>query len=194
MSKASAKLSEAKTELNNWQHGHSSVQSEIQLELSRTIESLQNEIEYLKRCIDQKDENIRELTNGVKNSEKAREVDLLKAKLEELQSRCAKQADLLSETEKNDRVVNKRLATMLNERDTEIKRLHQKLSSLSSSAGYSRFNISEIGTPLKRTRVSFEDTSQSFDDSDVSRHAAIGEISALPHYLSIMSEVVSEFF
>lgn len=154
---------------------------------------MENEIQYLKRCIDQKDENIRELTSGVRNSEKAREVDLLKAKLEELQSRCDKQAELLSESEKNDRLVNKRLSTMLNERDAEIKQLHQKFSSMSSSAGFSRFNLTDAGTPLKRTRVSFEDISESFNDSDVSRHAAIAEISAVPHYMSMVSEMVSTY-
>lgn len=120
--------------------------------------------------------------------ESAKEVDLLKAKLEELQSRYEKQAEQLSESEKNDRMVNKRLSIMLSEREAEIQRLQQKVTLL-SSAGYSRFSSPDAGTPSKRTRVSFENNSELFDDSDVSRHAAVAEISTVPRYL--VSEIVS---
>lgn len=69
LSSTSEKLSEAKIELNNWQHGHVTMQSEIQLELSRTIESLESRIEYYEKFITQKDMKISELNNKIKSLE-----------------------------------------------------------------------------------------------------------------------------
>lgn len=209
LNNTSAKLSEAKIELNNWQHGHTTVQSDIQLEQTRTIESLELEIEYLKKCISQKDAKISNLMDKIKCSEnyisnteaefkatidkKNLYVTELRHQLQEQENEKEKLQKLLLKYHDKDEInMTDVFEMLLKERDEEIKHLEQKVSSLQSVM--EEFNkVNSTDNDSKHRNFS---NLESSTDSDVSRHAAMTEISAVPHYISIVSSthVVSILF
>lgn len=209
----SAKLAETKIELNNWQHGHQSFQSEIHLELTHKIESLESQIEYYKKYLSQKDYRLSELNKQVKSLElyidnsksefinktqkTEMQVDKLQNELQALkEEKISLQKFISGCQKKGDSSDPSAFESMLEKRDNEIRLLEEKLTSLLSAAENSTRSKNHTGEHNKQnskgSRVSFADNLESYIDSDVYRHAVVAEVSSVPQYFAdTSSEVVS---
>ncbi|KAL6998680.1 A-kinase anchor protein 9 [Sarracenia purpurea var. burkii] len=209
---ATAKLSEARIELNNWQHRSNSAQSEIAAKLTTTIESLHCQIDQYQKQIASKDTQLKDLSKKIdhlKNyietteaefADKIRQAQAvnenLQKELVESNEEIYKLTELLGGHQKGPSVdlsLSTIVEKLLQEKNEQINQLEDKLEVLNSLAEIgNKSHSTEIESKSSSKRVNFTETLESYADiSDQTRHAVVvSDESFSPKSISISSSVV----
>lgn len=191
------------------QHRSSSAQSEVASKLTKTIESLESQIEAHMKTISQKDaklkdsaKRIEQLENYIKNIEKEltdkiEKIELvndnLQQELRESTNEINKLNDFLAGHRKDDNLsLSTVVEKLLVEKNEQIHELEERIDMLKSLAEFNnKSHSTEIDSKgSSRHKANFTETLESYSDfSDHTRHAVAFDESISPRYISISSSV-----
>ncbi|XP_065220407.1 putative leucine-rich repeat-containing protein DDB_G0290503 [Planococcus citri] len=214
LNETTAKLSEARIELNNWQHRSNSAESEIVIKLTATIESLQCEVDKYQKQISSKDTQLNDLSKKIEHlnkyiksaetefAEKIQKFQTINERLQkevhESNEEIYKLNELIEDHQKEpheDLGLSTIVEQLLQEKNEQINQLQDKLEVFKSLAEIgNKSHSTEIDSKSSSSkRVNFTETLESYADmSDHTRHAVVSDVSLSPRCISISSSIIKK--